>query len=78
MRLQVVMINDQRRVDGMTYEGEMYPLEKRLVSIDLTPEQVEMLRPRVIGLGAYNQSLKVRPNRHEFRGDVWLEDGEVG
>ena len=49
MKLTVVMLDRQRTRFAIVYENQSVPYGKRTVQIELTPEQLEMIRPRKVG-----------------------------
>jgi len=69
MKLNVVMIDTFRTYIAVAYENDHLPYGRRLVQIELTPEQVEKLRPRELG------SAQGKPFFEEI-GQVWLEKDE--
>lgn len=69
MKLRVVMLDTLPTVVALVHENEHQPYRRRLVTIELTPEQAALLHPRVTGkLNGKDQ--------HEVIGEVWLEDEE--
>jgi len=67
MKLQVVMLDRHRTEMAIMHENSCVPYGRRLVSIELTAEQVEALKPESVG---YSQG----EERFEQIGDVWLEE----
>lgn len=72
--LQVTMLNTWSTHCAIVHENQGRPYGRRQVTIDLTPEQVEQLQPKVVGQDGAD-------DRHEEIGEVWLEvehDGQPG
>lgn len=67
MKLTVIMLNTQRTCITITCDNEWVPYGRRTVQIELTPEQLETLKPRHVG---QNQGKDV----YEEIGQVWLEE----
>lgn len=66
MKLQVVMLDRYRTEVAVSYENQCVPYGRRLVSIELTPEQSKALEPRVVSEPGTNA-------RFEEIGEVWIE-----
>ena len=62
--LRVVMIDTSRTSEALVHENHFIPPSRRTVDIELTPDQVAKLAPRMVG------------GIDEDRGEVWLEDVE--
>jgi hypothetical protein len=67
VKLQVVMLDRHRTEMAIVHENSCVPYGRRLVSIELTAEQVSALAPQSVG---YSQG----EERFEQIGDVWLEE----
>ena len=66
MKLHAVLCDTLRTCLAIEFENESLPYGRRLVTVELTDEQAEALRPRVTG----------QRNGKEWReelGPVWLE-----
>ena len=68
--LRVVMLDTWRTHCAHVHENDHVPYGRRLVSIELTPEQLAMIEPRKLGVDCGQ-------DRHEEVGEVWLEDVEA-
>lgn len=49
MKLTVIMLDTYRTQIAIGYENEHRPYGRRAVQIELTPEQMELLKPRKVG-----------------------------
>lgn len=65
-KLQVVMLDTWRTSIAITHENEHVPYGRRLVTIELTPEQLALLAPRHLGQNCGKPA-------HEEYGPSWLE-----
>lgn len=50
MRVTFVLANTHRTYVAIVHENEHVPYRRRTVTIELTPEQVALLEPRVVGI----------------------------
>ena len=66
MKLHAVFCDTLRTYMAIEFENESLPYGRRLVTVDLTDEQAEALRPRVSGKRNGKEWL-------EELGPVWLE-----
>lgn len=66
MVLRVVMLDTWRTEMAITHEGQAMPYGRRLVTIELTPEQRAALAPRRLGV-------RCGDDVFEERGDAWIE-----
>ena len=66
MKLTVIMVNTHRTAIAIRYENDHMPFTRRVVSVDLTPDQVEMLKPMEVG------TWSGKPVYEEI-GQSWLE-----
>ena len=69
MKVIVVMLDRLRTELAIKYEGQAIPYRRRLVEIELTPDQVEALTPRRVGK-------RCGEVVYEERGDVWIKEGD--
>ena len=67
MKLTVVMLDTQRSYLALVHENQSIPYRKRLVEIELSPEQVDKLTPRKTGSNGTK-------NTYEERGEIYLEE----
>jgi hypothetical protein len=67
MKLQVVMLDRHRTEMAIMHENSCVPYGRRLVSIELTEEQVAALAPQSVGTSQGKEQF-------EQIGDVWLEE----
>ena len=60
------MADTYRTYIAAVHENESFPYRKRIVQIELTPEQLEQLKPRVTGWDSGSEM-------HEEILDCWFE-----
>ena len=66
MKLQVVMLDKHRTDIAIQWQNECVPFGRRLVTIELTTEQLAMLAPRELGQDGGRKCF-------ETLGESWLE-----
>lgn len=66
MKLVVVMLNTWITQCAILHENEHRPYGRRLVTLELTPQQVSALRPMQVGMDRGQ-------NVTESIGEVWIE-----
>ena len=66
MKLNVIMLDRWRTEISVIHEGQAVPHGKRLVQVELTPEQVALLTPRETGISCGQP-------RYEEYGDLWFQ-----
>ncbi len=49
MKLHFILADTHRTYVAVVHENEYVPYRKRIVTIELTPEQMEKIKPRKIG-----------------------------
>ncbi len=49
MKLHFILADTHRTYVAIVHENEHVPYRKRIVTIELTPEQMEAIKPRKIG-----------------------------
>lgn len=67
MQIGVMMLDRLRTEIAVTCENQYVPYGRRVVFINLTPEQEQSLIPREVG------KYRNRPQYEQY-GEVWLED----
>ena len=58
MKLMVELVNTHRTRMAVIHENDWLPFQRRIVSIELTPDQIAAIAPRELGVEC---------------GNVWLE-----
>jgi hypothetical protein len=67
MKLMVVMLDTWRTSCAIQHENSFLPYGRRIVEIELTPDQAAALAPRKVGEGQAGKFI------YEDMGDVWIE-----
>jgi len=49
MKLHFILADTHRTYVAVVHENEHVPYRKRIVTIELTPEQMEVIKPRKVG-----------------------------
>lgn len=69
MKLHFVLADTWRTYMAEAYSGEHHPYKKRIVTIELTPEQIKAVKPRKVGTNGgepvYEDLLEIIPEEEE-------------
>lgn len=67
MKLHFILADTYRTYIAVVHENEHVPYRRRIVTIELTPEQMEAIKPRKVGKDrgkdVYEELLEVIPER---------------
>lgn len=55
MKLHFILADTYRTYLATAFDGEHVPYRKRIVTIELTPEQMEAIKPRKVGMWGENE-----------------------